>query len=88
MCELDRSIENLTLIVFNRLNETGDLKDMQYWSENHQIGWKAGKYLIGQAFADHPELQDIIFEASNLNGEQNSKIGKEFVRQWIDYRAR
>lgn len=70
------------------LNETGDLNDMQYWSENHQIGWKAGKYLIGQAFAENPELQNLIFEASNTNGEQSRQIGKEAVRQWLDYRSR
>ena len=61
---------------------------MQYWSENHQIGWKAGKYLIGQAFAENPELQDLIFEASNTNGEQSRQIGKKAVLQWLDYRSR
>ena len=61
---------------------------MQYWSENHQIGWKAGKYLIGQAFAENPELQNLIFEASNTNGEQSRQIGKEAVHQWLDYRSR
>ena len=71
-----------------RLNDTGELNDMQYWSENHQIGWKAGRYLIGQAFAENPELQNLIFEASNMNGEQNSQIGKEAVYQWLDYRSR
>ena len=61
---------------------------MQYWSENHQIGWKAGKYLIGQAFAENPELQDLIFKASNTNGEQSRQIGKKSVLQWLDYRSR
>ena len=61
---------------------------MQYWSENHQIGWKAGKYLIGQAFSENPELQTSIFEASNTNGEQSRQIGKKAVLQWLDYRSR
>ena len=70
------------------LNETGDLKDMQYWSENHQIGWKAGKYLIGQAFANNPELQGLIFQASNSTGAEAKLLGKAHVQEWLDYRSR
>ena len=61
---------------------------MQYWSENHQIGWKAGRYLIGQALSKDPELQNLIFEASGLDVFTFTEIGKQSVKQWLDYRAR
>ena len=70
------------------LNETGELNDVQYWSENHQIGWKAGRYLIGQALSKDPELQNLIFEASGLDVFTFTEIGKQSVKQWLDYRAR
>ena len=61
---------------------------MQYWTENHQIGWKGGMYLIGQGFAANDQLKDFIFEASNSIGEDKRQMGKIFVKQWLDYRAR
>ena len=61
---------------------------MQYWSENHQIGWKAGKYLIGQGFANNKNLQNLTFSASKSSPIEFSKTGKKFVRQWLDYRSR
>lgn len=70
------------------MNETGNFETMQFWSENHQIGWKAGKYLIGQAFAANPDLEQFIFEASNANGSTNAEIGASMVTQWLQYRAR
>ncbi len=70
------------------LNETGDLNTMQYWSENHQIGWKAGKYLIGQAFASHTDLQSLTFEASGMTGHESALQGKAHTNQWLDYRLR
>ena len=32
----------------------------QYWSENHQMGWITGQYLLGAAMEERPELRDII----------------------------
>ena len=61
---------------------------MQYWSENHQIGWKAGRYLIGQAMAKDPELQNLVFEASGFDVKTFTDVGRESVRQWLTYRAR
>ena len=33
---------------------------LEYWSENHQIGWISGQYLIGAAMAGNPDLADIV----------------------------
>lgn len=70
------------------LNETGDLKTMQYWSENHQIGWNSGKYLISQAFATLPDLMNVTFEASNESPLESMAVGKSMVDRWLNYRAR
>lgn len=70
------------------LNETGDLNTMQYWSENHQIGWNAGKYLISQAFSHQTDLMNITFEASQESPLESLEIGKSFVDRWLNYRAR
>ena len=61
---------------------------MQYWSENHQIGWKSGKHLIGQAFANNPELKDLIFTASGQNGSTAQMLGGQHARLWFEYRSR
>lgn len=71
-----------------RMNESGNLNTMQYWSENHQIGWKSGKYLIGQAFANNPDLERLVFIASQTNGSIVEEIGGQMVRQWLEYRSR
>ena len=73
---------------FNRLNEPGYLNDMQYWSENHQIGWKTGKHLIGQAFANNPELENLIFIPSQTNGAEAQEIGGQMAKTWLEYRSR
>ena len=70
------------------MNESGNLNTMQYWSENHQIGWKSGKYLIGQAFASNPDLERLVFIASQTNGSIVEEIGGQMVRQWLEYRSR
>ncbi len=50
---LDEELKSAMVEAFLRLpfwlSESGNLNNMQYWSENHQIGWKAGKYLIGKS---------------------------------------
>ena len=35
-----------------------------------------------------PELQNLIFEASGLDVFTFTEIGKQSVKQWLDYRAR
>ena len=70
------------------MDEGNDLGGMQFWSENHQIGWMAGQYLIGNAFAENTELKDIIFEASGLTGAGQRDLGRERIRKWLQYRAR
>jgi hypothetical protein len=70
------------------MDEEGNFSTMQYWSENHQIGWKAGKYLIGQAFANNPTLEHFEFEASKTNGSIAKLVGKAKLEQWLDYRSR
>jgi hypothetical protein len=62
--------------------------DMQYWSENHQMGWYCGQYLVGHAFASRPELQGIIFQGGNLTGRELAVKGRERLMRWLDYRGR
>ena len=84
--EIMRSPDN---IFFNdRLSESGNIGEMQSWSENHQIGWKSGKHLIGQGFANHPDLQHLIFIPSQTNGSMAAEIGGRTSRQWLEYRSR
>ena len=70
------------------MSDEGYFGPMQFWSENHQIGWKAAQYLIGHAFASNPELQDLVFVPSGLTGEEMKSIGKDRVLEWLDYRIR
>ncbi|TRY69923.1 hypothetical protein TCAL_02356 [Tigriopus californicus] len=70
------------------LSDEGDLGPMQFWSENHQIGWKAAQYLIGHAFETNPELSDKIFVPSGMKGSQLKQRGKAKVLEWLDYRSR
>ncbi len=46
------------------MEEGGEFNDMQYWSENHYIGWTAAAYLIGHAFDSIPSLRPLFFSAS------------------------
>lgn len=64
------------------------LGPMQFWSENHQIGWKAAEYLIGHAFAENPDLKDLMFWPAMLTGEGHRDVGRERVREWLNYRIR
>lgn len=34
------------------MSDHGIFGPMQFWSENHQIGWKAAQYLIGNLELD------------------------------------
>ena len=61
---------------------------MVYWSENHQISWKAGKYLIGQAFSKRHDLENLIFIPSQSNGSIAAQIGGEMVKTWLQHRSR
>lgn len=70
------------------LSDEGDLGPMQFWSENHQIGWKAAQYLIGHAFETNPDLSDMVFIPSGLTGSQLKQRGKAKVLEWLDYRSR
>ena len=78
----------LPILIISRLDETGNLNHEQYWSENHQICWKSGKHLIGQAFANNIELENMIFEASNSNGTIAKEIGGMKSKSWLQYRSR
>ena len=40
----------------------GENGHMEYWSENHQIGWISGQYLLGSALSNIPELEHIILK--------------------------
>ena len=35
---------------------------VEFWSENHQIGWISGQYLLGAAMSSNPDLQNIILK--------------------------
>ena len=84
-----KSREILTKNFFNdRLSESGNIGEMQSWSENHQIGWKSGKHLIGQGFANHPDLEHLIFIPSQTNGSMAAESGGKTSRQWLEYRSR
>merc|ERR1711976_469825 len=70
------------------LEYSGELNDMQYWSENHQIGWYVAEYLIGSAFARDPELADIVFVPSNMTGEFHADMGRHRVMRWLNFRLK
>ena len=61
---------------------------MQYWSENHQLGWYAAQYLIGHAFAETPDLAHVEFKPSGLTGAEMRDDGRERLLQWLEYRVR
>ena len=69
------------------LHPLGD-GNMQYWSENHQMGWYCGQYLVGHAFSTNPDLADIVFNGLNNTGQAHYKRGKERLQRWLDYRGR
>ena len=35
---------------------------LEYWSENHQVGWISGQYLIGAAMAADQDLASIVLQ--------------------------
>ena len=61
---------------------------MQFWSENHQIGWMAAQYLMGHAFAQRDELSKLLFFPSKLTGAELRAVARERVLHWLDYRIR
>lgn len=45
-------------------------------------------FLPGHAFAENPDLRDLVFVPSGLTGRQMSDVGREKVRKWLDYREK
>ena len=70
------------------MEEGGEFNDMQYWSENHYIGWTAAAYLIGHAFDSIPSLRPLFFSASGLTGAQLRDVSRDRVVLWLEYRAK
>ena len=62
--------------------------ERQFWSENHQIGYKAAQYLIGHAFEIIPELSKKVFLPSKLTGAELKAVGRVRVLEWLNYRLR
>jgi len=52
------------------------------WSENHQILFHAGEYLMGQLFPDE------VFTNNGMTGREHMAHAEPLIRQWIDRRAR
>ena len=44
--------------------------------------------VTAQGFAKRPELQELIFEASQTNGSTARDIGAKSVKEWLEYRVR
>merc|ERR1719500_1906367 len=61
---------------------------MQYWSENHQIGWITGQYLIGAAMNKNLDLANIILQGINNTAVFQYENGKERILRWLDFRGR
>ena len=43
---------------------------------------------LGHAFAENPDLKDLIFEPSGLTGAELRDAGRERVILWLENRAK
>lgn len=59
------------------MDQNGD-DSMCYWSENHQILFAAGEYLLGNFYKDE------IFTNMNFKGEKHSELGRKRVEIWLE----
>jgi len=64
------------------IDEPGPDGTMQYWTENHQIAYHAGEYLIGNYF------REDFFPNSNMTGTEHAIKGKRLVYKWLYRRWR
>lgn len=48
----------------------------------------SSQYLIGHAFAEIPELSNLVFYPSKLTGAELRAAGRSRLLEWLDYRIR
>lgn len=61
------------------MDQPGD-DSMCYWSENHQILFSSGEYLIGRLYPNE------VFTNTGLRGKEHSEMGKKRVLNWLEQR--
>ncbi|XP_023329809.1 uncharacterized protein LOC111702375 isoform X2 [Eurytemora carolleeae] len=86
--EIKREIVNAVINIPLFLSYPGELNNMQYWSENHQIGWYAAEYLIGTGLSSKPELSNTIFPSSGKTAAYHADMGRYRVMRWLDFRLK
>ncbi|MDR1569717.1 MAG: hypothetical protein LBS72_04430 [Oscillospiraceae bacterium] len=78
---LARRIEEALVGFKYWLDEPGEVHSC-YFTENHQILFHSAEYLVGQLFPER------VFPSNNQTGEWHRLHAVEFIRRWLDWRAR
>ncbi len=63
------------------MDEPGE-NSMCYWSENHQILFTSGEYLLGQLYPDE------VFTNDGLTGKQHMEKAEVRINDWLEMRWR
>ncbi len=69
-----------TVTGFKYWMDQGGSDSMCYWSENHQLLFSSGEYLLGNFYADEP------FSALGVSGREHAELGKRRVLTWLEQR--
>ena len=69
-----------TLTQFKYWMDQPGADSMCYWSENHQILFATGEYLIGHFYSDH------TFQTTGYMGSKHRELGKQRVLTWLEQR--
>lgn len=68
------------LLGFKYWMDQGGEDSMCYWSENHQILFAAGEYLVGRLFPEG------VFEIDGRSGREHEAIARERLLAWLQQR--